>query len=117
MQPNSITLVDVSVSHGADEVFSHVSLTVGAGSRIGVVGPNGVGKTTLLRSLLPEDSREQLKLDAAAVKWAEKARLGYWPQDPSAEFAFDETLTEWMTRSDLSSVIKERVVQQGFSAE
>jgi ATPase subunit of ABC transporter with duplicated ATPase domains len=32
------------------------------------------------------------------VKWAEKARLGYWPQDVSGEFKMDETLTEWMTR-------------------
>ena len=47
MQSHSITLADVTVSHGVAEVFRGVSLTVGAGSRIGVVGPNGVGQTTL----------------------------------------------------------------------
>ena len=77
MQPNSITLVDVSVSHGADEVFSHVSLTVGAGSRIGVVGPNGVGKTTLLRLLagLEEPERGRVRLSPPGLS------VGYLPQE------------------------------------
>jgi len=77
LQPHSITLVDVSVSHGADEVISGVSLTVGAGSRIGVVGPNGVGKTTLLRLLagleLPERGRVRLSPPGLSV--------GYLPQE------------------------------------
>ena len=78
MQPNSITLVDVSVSHGADEVFSHVSLTVGAGSRIGVVGPNGAGKTTLLRLLagLEEPERGRVRLSPPGLS------VGYLPQEP-----------------------------------
>jgi ATPase subunit of ABC transporter with duplicated ATPase domains len=77
LQPNSITLVDVSVSHGADEVFSGVSLTVGAGSRIGVVGPNGVGKTTLLRLLagLEEPERGRVRLSPPGLS------VGYLPQE------------------------------------
>ncbi len=38
-------------SHGATIVLDEVTLAVGAGSRVGVVGPNGVGKSTLLRLL------------------------------------------------------------------
>ena len=81
MQPNSITLVDVSVSHGADEVFSGVSLTVGAGSRIGVVGPNGVGKTTLLRLLagLEEPDRGRVRLNPPGIS------VGYLPQERDLE--------------------------------
>jgi ATPase subunit of ABC transporter with duplicated ATPase domains len=45
-----------------------------------------VGKTTLLRLLLEKG------------KWAEKARIGYWPQDAKDEFVADEPLTEWMSR-------------------
>ena len=78
MQPNSITLVDVAVSHGADEVFSGVSLTVGAGSRIGVVGPNGVGKTTLLRLLAgleePELGRVRLSPPGLSVAYLPQER-------------------------------------------
>ena len=32
------------------------------------------------------------------MKWAEKARLGYWPQDSADEFKDDEPLTDWMSR-------------------
>lgn len=39
---------EVTVLRGPTPVLSEVSLTVGPGSRTGVVGPNGVGKTTLL---------------------------------------------------------------------
>ncbi|HEY6151512.1 MAG TPA: ABC-F family ATP-binding cassette domain-containing protein [Gaiellaceae bacterium] len=77
MQSHSITLVDVTVSHSADEVFSGVSLTVGAGSRIGVVGPNGVGKTTLLRLLagLEEPERGRVRVSPPALS------VGYLPQE------------------------------------
>jgi ATPase subunit of ABC transporter with duplicated ATPase domains len=32
------------------------------------------------------------------VKWAEKANVGYWPQDPADEFKSEDTLAEWMGR-------------------
>jgi ATPase subunit of ABC transporter with duplicated ATPase domains len=60
---------------------------------VAIIGPNGVGKSTLLRSLAGH-----LKPDAGSVKWAEKARAGYWPQDATEEFAADETLAEWTGR-------------------
>jgi ATPase subunit of ABC transporter with duplicated ATPase domains len=51
----------VSVSRGSRAVLESVSLSVDAGSRLGVVGPNGVGKSTLLRvlagSLEPDEGR------------------------------------------------------------
>jgi ATPase subunit of ABC transporter with duplicated ATPase domains len=76
LQPHSITLLDVSVSHGADEVFSGVSLTVGSGSRIGVVGPNGIGKTTLLRLLAGLQEPER-----GRVRSSPGISVGYLPQE------------------------------------
>src|SRR5262249_11714232 len=50
----SITLRGIDVGFGARAVLSGVDLVVGTGDRVGVVAPNGVGKSTLLRVLAGE---------------------------------------------------------------
>ncbi|MGH8748237.1 MAG: ABC-F family ATPase [Burkholderiales bacterium] len=78
---------------GGKPLFSGLDLTIEAGEKVAIIGPNGIGKTTLLRCLAGN-----LKPDAGGAKWAEKARLGYWPQDPADEFKADESLSDWMSR-------------------
>jgi ATPase subunit of ABC transporter with duplicated ATPase domains len=74
-------------------LFRNLDLTIEAGEKVAIIGPNGIGKTTLLRCL-----EGSLEPDAGSVKWAEKAIAGYWPQDPADEFKGDETLADWMGR-------------------
>jgi ATPase subunit of ABC transporter with duplicated ATPase domains len=74
-------------------LFRNLDLAIEAGEKLAIIGPNGVGKTTLLRCLAGN-----LAPDAGSVKWAEKARAGYWPQDSADEFKADETLAEWLGR-------------------
>jgi ATPase subunit of ABC transporter with duplicated ATPase domains len=74
------------------KVINNLNLHIAAGDRIAIIGENGVGKTTLLRLLMGE-----LKPDHGTIKWAEKAKPGYFAQDHSAEFDSDEPLTEWIT--------------------
>jgi ATPase subunit of ABC transporter with duplicated ATPase domains len=73
-------------------VIRNLDLHIAAGDRIAIIGENGVGKTTLLRLLMGE-----LKPDHGTIKWAEKAKPGYFAQDHSADFDSDEPLTEWIT--------------------
>jgi len=45
-------LVDAAVSYGRRTIWSHATLTIQAGEFVGLIGPNGTGKTSLLRVLL-----------------------------------------------------------------
>jgi ATPase subunit of ABC transporter with duplicated ATPase domains len=83
------------LSKGYDGVplFSGLNLMVEAGERVAVIGPNGIGKTTLLRTLVRE-----MKPDHGMLKWSENAGIGYFAQDHAADFAMDLSLFEWMSQ-------------------
>ena len=86
--------------------FSYVSGTpiinnfftaIEAGEKVAIIGENGVGKTTLLR-LFAGEALGGLAPSHGKMKWAEKARPGYFAQDHAADFATDMSLTDWMGR-------------------
>ncbi len=74
------------------KIFSNLGFTINGGERVAVIGENGVGKTTLLRLLMGE-----LQPQFGTIKWAEKARPGYYSQDHSALFSSATSLTEWIS--------------------
>ncbi|MGE3530625.1 MAG: ABC-F family ATPase [Steroidobacteraceae bacterium] len=73
------------------EVLKNISFNVEVGERVAVIGANGVGKTTLMRCLIGE-----LKPAQGKVTWAENAKPGYMPQDPTTDFAEDIDLVSWL---------------------
>ncbi|MFZ1181057.1 MAG: ABC-F family ATPase [Herbaspirillum sp.] len=75
-------------------IFRNFSIMVEAGEKIAIIGANGIGKTTLLRSIGGDVTGQHP--DSGLVKWAENANVGYMPQDPTEEFAGGETLIDWM---------------------
>jgi ATPase subunit of ABC transporter with duplicated ATPase domains len=66
----------VSKSYGDKRVLSDMSLLVTRGERVAIIGPNGLGKSTLLKIVV-----ECLGADAGLVRWGHEARWGYFPQD------------------------------------
>ena len=80
-------------------LFEDLDLAIEAGERVAIIGPNGIGKSTLLRCLLPQGTSGRLAPDAGTVKWADKARVAYWGQDPLDEFSADELLPDWLARA------------------
>jgi ATPase subunit of ABC transporter with duplicated ATPase domains len=80
------------VSHGFDRpLFNDFDLMVEAGERVAIIGENGIGKTTLLRCLAGDLSPKHGK-----IKWAEKAKIGYFAQDHAADFETNLNLFDWM---------------------
>ncbi len=83
------------MNKGFDELklIKDLSLMAEVGERIAIIGPNGIGKTTLLRCLVGE-----LELDSGAVKWSENSNVGFFAQDHTADFAEDIKLFDWMAQ-------------------
>ncbi|WP_227816096.1 ABC-F family ATPase [Nitrogeniibacter aestuarii] len=79
------------------------NIAIDAGDRVAIIGENGAGKTTLMRLLVGE-----LTPQKGNIKWAEKAKLGYYAQDHAADFDSDASLTDW---------IAEHVRDGGFEGE
>jgi ATPase subunit of ABC transporter with duplicated ATPase domains len=71
-----LELGGISKSYGDNHVLTNVSLTVRRGERVGIIGPNGLGKSTLLKIAVG-----RLEADAGNVRWGHEARPGYFPQD------------------------------------
>jgi ATP-binding cassette subfamily F protein 3 len=80
-----LTLADVSKSYGTRTLFADVSLFISRTDRLGLVGPNGVGKTTLFNLILGEES-----YDEGTITWERGADFGFLPQESAP--AGDETV-------------------------
>ena len=65
----------LSLHYAEIEIFSDVTLQVNERARIGIVGPNGSGKTSLIRVLLGEQD-----YDKGEIFFPEHVRIGYVPQ-------------------------------------
>ncbi|HAS15817.1 MAG TPA: phospholipid ABC transporter ATP-binding protein MlaF, partial [Idiomarina abyssalis] len=62
---NLVELKDLTFAHGSHRVYDGLSLTVPKGKMVAVMGPSGIGKTTLLRLI-----GGQLKPDSGSIKVA-----------------------------------------------
>ena len=82
---SQLTARSIAKSQGGLVVLDDVSLTVGPGSRIGLLGPNGVGKSTLLRILAGVEHPDRGIVERAPAAMT----VGLLDQEPEGR---DETL-------------------------
>ncbi|OGO65329.1 MAG: hypothetical protein A2029_04305 [Chloroflexi bacterium RBG_19FT_COMBO_47_9] len=81
-----VTAVNLSKSFGASDIFSGISLSVPHLARIAIIGPNGIGKTTLLRILAKEEEPS-----TGEINQAKNLSIGHLPQ----EAGFNSPHTLW----------------------
>ena len=79
-----LSVRDVCVQYGAQEVLDHVDFDVPRGDFVGIVGPNGGGKTTLLKAalgLVPTSCGEVRLFGQPLRRFRDFSRIGYVPQN------------------------------------
>jgi ATP-binding cassette subfamily F protein 3 len=95
-----ITVSNLTKSFGHRDIFAGLSFGIEKGARLGIVGPNGVGKTTLLRILAGED-----EASSGSFHRARGIRCGYLSQE--ADFQMSGTLWE-MAEAVFAEIIEQQ---------
>lgn len=93
---NILTVEGLTKSYGEKLIFDNISFGIDSKDKIGIIGINGTGKSTLLKIIAGEDTA-----DSGSVTTMNGIRIGYLPQTPV--FDNDEVVIDYMDRiCDLS---------------
>ncbi|TEA27953.1 ABC-F family ATPase [Candidatus Schmidhempelia bombi] len=90
---NALVVEKLTQGFEQGPLFKDLNLMVEVGEKVAILGTNGIGKTTLLKTLMGELAAKQ-----GEIKWSENANIGYYAQDHEYEFSQDLTLFEWMSQ-------------------
>ncbi len=103
-----LTLNNVSVSKGENEILSGVNLNITQGEHAALVGPNGVGKTTLLEVIKGDEQP-----DSGSVLIARGLTIAYVPQSIENVFPRDQehTILEYFLHARGLDVIQRRMYE------
>lgn len=106
-----VGLRDVSLAAGGRVLFAGLTLDLGPGDRLAILGPNGCGKTSLLRVMLGE-----VPPDTGEVRWSPAARVGYFDQEHRLldwhRSALEQLLAVHQDRTLVQTVLGRLRVQQ-----
>jgi ATPase subunit of ABC transporter with duplicated ATPase domains len=106
----------VSKAFGDNQVLSDISLNIRRGDRLAIIGPNGIGKSTLLKIAVGE-----LLADAGEVQWGHEVRTGYFAQDHRQAFAgSDATVESWLAAAcsgESTGTVRSRLGKVLFSGD
>ncbi|MDX1661487.1 MAG: ABC-F family ATP-binding cassette domain-containing protein [Gemmatimonadota bacterium] len=90
----ALELDGIGKSFGDNRVLSDVSLEVKRGDRLAVIGPNGIGKSTLLKIAMG-----RLEPDEGEIEWGYETYPGYFAQDHRNQLEAGLTAEEWLWRA------------------
>ena len=109
---NLLEVRDVGIAFGGRTLYQHLSFDLRAGTTLALLGPNGVGKTSLIRALLGK-----INITAGSITWPHDVpRIAYVPQLRSngpggalsiTEFvglSFDQGIRPWLSRQEKQQI-------------
>lgn len=95
---------NVSKGFGGFTLFKNVSFTIDKKDRIAIIGNNGIGKTTFLKTLIGE-----LKPDHGKIVLGDTVDIQYFSQDPSETLFGDMTLLDWLKQFGPKGITEEEL--------
>ncbi|MDC9582417.1 MULTISPECIES: ABC-F family ATPase [Xenorhabdus] len=90
---NALELEGLTKGYDKEPLFKNLNLLLEVGEKVAVIGENGIGKTTFLKTLVGEENPS-----SGTVKWSENSTIGYYAQDHASDFNCDMTVFEWMSQ-------------------
>ncbi len=107
-----VILSNVSKRFGAQKIFSGIDLVVNSGDRIAIIGPNGMGKSTLVKIIMGQE-----EIDDGDVQKNKNLSIGYLPQETHWD-SLNNTILEEMVSADktiYNLIIKKRKLENLIS--
>ncbi len=112
---NVLETEGLNKAYGHLKVVNNFNTIVSRGEKIGLIGRNGMGKTTMLRALLADGPGQPASpgdRDSGTVKWGHEASIGYFAQDHTGAIEKGTTAAEWLhsfdpdlTRQDIHGLL------------
>jgi ATPase subunit of ABC transporter with duplicated ATPase domains len=90
---NALELEGVANGYDQGLLFKNVNLLLEVGEKMAVIGANGIGKTTFLKTLMGDQPAT-----SGMVKWSENSSIGYYAQDHAEDFETDLNVFDWMSQ-------------------
>ena len=82
---------NVSKKFADTEVLKNISFEIQRGEKVAIIGPNGIGKSTLLKIIL-----DQLSADVGNHKWGYETQISYFAQDHHEQLSGKISAYDWL---------------------
>lgn len=102
----ALELEDLEIGYADKSIARKINLDIERGQKIAVVGDNGQGKTTLLKTI----AREINQL-SGSYKWGHNINIGYYAQHIPATINFDETVKDYLKRTSPKDILEREIFE------